>query len=153
MPRIAEHAEELALILLPGVQYLSGQCLDMQRIAECARRHGCFIGLDLAHAIGNVPLQLHDWNVDFAVWCGYKYLNAGPGALGGCFVHQRHGTELRTPRLAGWWGHNKTSRFEMPDAFVPLPGAEGWQISNPPILAAAPLLASLQVFDGRRYLP
>lgn len=145
--RIAEHSEELALIVLPGVQYLSGQCFDMQRITECARAHGCLIGFDLAHAIGNVPLQLHDWNVDFAVWCGYKYLNAGPGAIGGCFVHERHSNDLRTPRLAGWWGHDKASRFEMPDAFVPLAGAEGWQLSNPSIFAAAPLLASLQLFD------
>jgi kynureninase len=145
--RIEEHATELALIVLPGVQYLSGQCFDMQRIAECARAHDCRVGFDLAHAIGNVPLQLHDWNVDFAVWCGYKYLNAGPGAIGGCFVHERHGEALHIPRLAGWWGHDKDSRFEMPDTFIPLPGAEGWQLSNPSIFAAAPLLASLQLFD------
>jgi kynureninase len=145
--RIAEHNDELALIVLPGVQYLSGQCFDMQRITQCARAQGCLIGFDLAHAIGNVPLQLHDWDVDFAVWCGYKYLNAGPGAIGGCYVHERHGTDPRIPRLAGWWGHDKRSRFEMPDAFVPLSGAEGWQLSNPSIFAAAPLLASLRLFD------
>lgn len=145
--RIAEHADELSLIVLPGVQYLSGQCFDMHRITGCARKHGILIGFDLAHAIGNVPLHLHDWDVDFAVWCSYKYLNSGPGALGGAFIHERHGTELRTPRLAGWWGHDKNTRFEMPDAFVPLAGAEGWQLSNPSILSAAPLFASLQLFD------
>lgn len=144
---IEHHAEELAAIVLPGVQFLTGQCFDMQRIAACARKHDCVIGLDLAHAIGNVPLKLHEWDVDFAVWCSYKYLNAGPGAIGGCFVHERHSEAFERPRLAGWWGHDKSSRFEMPDKFMPLRGAEGWQVSNPPILAAAPLLASLELFD------
>lgn len=144
---IAREADELALVLLPGVQYLTGQSFDMGAIAACARQHGCVVGFDLAHALGNVPLHLHDWDVDFAVWCGYKYLNGGPGAIGGCFVHERHGEAFELPRFAGWWGHDKHSRFAMPDAFVPLVGAEGWQISNPPILAAAPLLASLELFD------
>ncbi len=144
---IEQHAPEIAAIVLPGVQYLSGQCFDMARIAECAQRLGCIVGFDLAHAIGNVPLHLHDWGVDFAVWCGYKYLNGGPGAIGGCFVHERHAAAFDLPRFAGWWGHDKTSRFMMPEQFVPLNGAEGWQLSNPSIFASAPLLASLQLFE------
>lgn len=144
---IERHSAQIATIVLPGVQYLTGECLHMERIAACAREHECVIGYDLAHAIGNVPLHLHDWDVDFAVWCSYKYLNAGPGGIGGCFVHERHADASSLPRLAGWWGHDKTSRFAMPDQFAPLSGAEGWQISNPSIMAAAPLLASLQLFD------
>lgn len=137
----------IATVMLPGVQYLSGQRLDMSAIAECAHRNGITIGFDLAHAMGNVPLQLHDWNADFAVWCSYKYLNSGPGAIGGCFVHERHAQSFDLPRFAGWWGHDKQSRFAMPDRFQPLPGAEGWQLSNPSIFASAPLLASLALFD------
>ncbi len=145
---IEREAQTLALVMLPGVQYLTGQLLDMQAIAACARKVGVLVGFDLAHAVGNAPLRLHDWDVDFAVWCSYKYLNAGPGAIAGCFVHERHGSNDQLPRLAGWWGHDKHSRFQMPDVFTPLPGAEGWQVSNLPILSTAPLLASLELFTA-----
>jgi kynureninase len=137
----------LALVLLPGVQYLTGQALDLAPLIAAARNAGASVGLDLAHAVGNMPLNLHDWNADFAVWCSYKYLNAGPGAVGGCFVHERHGRRRDLPRFAGWWGHTKSTRFEMGPDFVPIAGAEGWQISNPPVLSTAPLLASLDVFQ------
>lgn len=144
---IERAGDTLATVLLPGVQYLTGQRLDPSPIVRSAHRVGSHAGFDLAHAIGNTALELHASNVDFAVWCSYKYLNGGPGALGGAFVHERHAT-ADLPRLAGWWGHDKTSRFAMPPAFRPLPGAEGWQISNPSILAAAPLIASLAVFGA-----
>jgi kynureninase len=143
---LEKHAGEVALVLLPGVQYLSGQVLDMASMTRIAQAHGCIVGLDLAHAIGNTSLQLHKWGADFAVWCSYKYLNAGPGAIGGCFVHARHDQSADLPRLAGWWGHNEQRRFLMEHAFEPMPGAEAWQLSNPPILAMAPLRASLEHF-------
>jgi kynureninase len=139
---------QIATVMLPGVQYLNGQCFDMATIAAQARRQGCKVGFDLAHAIGNVPLRLHDWNVDFAVWCSYKYLNGGPGSIGGCFVHERYARDADLPRFAGWWGQDKATRFDMTEQFTPLAGAEGWQISNPAILATAPLLASLPLFDA-----
>ncbi len=143
---IEREGPRLALVLLPGVQYLTGQLFDLPALTAAARGAGAIVGLDLAHAIGNVPLRLHDWNADFAVWCSYKYLNAGPGAIGGCFVHERHAERRDLPRFAGWWGHDKARRFEMEPDFDPIAGAQGWQISNPPVLSAAPLLASLDVF-------
>ncbi|HVC00785.1 MAG TPA: kynureninase [Steroidobacteraceae bacterium] len=150
---IERAGRRLALVLLPGVQYLTGQCLDVAPLAAAAHRAGAAFGLDLAHAIGNTPLALHDEDVDFAVWCSYKYLNAGPGAIGGCFVHERHARGVGGPRFAGWWGHDAATRFAMGPDFRPVPGAQGWQLSNPPILSTAPLLASLEIFgraDPRR---
>ncbi len=144
---LAEQGDSIALVLLPGVQYLTGERLDLAAYAAAAHRHGCRVGFDLAHAIGNVPLAVHDSGADFAVWCSYKYLNAGPGAVGGCFVHSRHGDAENLPRLAGWWGHDRARRFLMEPTFTPLSGAEGWQLSNPPILSLAPLAASLALFD------
>ncbi len=138
--------ESIALVMLPGIQYYSGQRFDMPAITAAARARGCRVGWDLAHAIGNVPLALHDWDADFAVWCSYKYLNGGPGAVAGCFVHERHGHDPGLPRFAGWWGHEKATRFRMDPVFRPSPGAEGWQLSNPPVFSMAPLIPALQMF-------
>ena len=143
---IAEHGPRLALVLWPGIQYRTGQAFDLKEIARLAHAQGAVAGFDLAHAAGNLPLQLHDSGADFAVWCHYKYMNAGPGAVAGCFIHERHAHTDR-PRFAGWWGHEKKTRFQMGPEFVPTPGADGWQLSNPPILGLAPLLASLELFD------
>lgn len=143
---IARHGKRLALVLWPGVQYRTGQAFDLAHITRLAHAQGCVAGFDLAHGAGNLALQLHDSGADFAVWCSYKYLNAGPGAVAGAFVHERHAHTDR-PRFAGWWGHDKTTRFRMGPEFVPTPGADGWQLSNPPILALAPLRASLDVFQ------
>ena len=142
---LAEHGSRIALVMLPGVQYRTGQAFDLAAITALAHRHGCTVGFDLAHAVGNLPLQLHDSGADFAIWCSYKYLNSGPGAVGGAFVHERH-ARAALPRFAGWWGHDKTTRFRMGPEFVPTPGADGWQLSNPPILALAPLRVSLEIF-------
>lgn len=144
---IREHGKRLALVLWPGVQYRTGQAFDLAEIARITHEVGAICGFDLAHAVGNLPLQLHDSGADFAVWCHYKYMNAGPGAVAGCFVHARHARTDR-PRFAGWWGHEAATRFRMGPEFVPTPGADGWQLSNPPILALAPLRASLDLFTG-----
>jgi kynureninase len=143
--KIEELGSDLAMVLWPGVQYRTGQAFDCARIARAAHDQGAIAGFDLAHAIGNVPLKLHDWGVDFAVWCSYKYLNAGPGAIGGAFIHERHFGQAPS-RLSGWWGHEPQTRFQMAPEFRPATGAAGWAVSNPPIFSAAPLLASLEMF-------
>lgn len=145
---LQQEGDKIALILLGGVNYYTGQYLDIPRISALGHQFGITVGWDLAHAAGNVDMQLHEWNVDFAAWCSYKYLNSGPGSLAGIFVHDRHGMDLSVPRLSGWWGHNKETRFRMRDEFDPLPGAEGWQLSNPPILPLAAMRASMEIFDA-----
>jgi kynureninase len=164
---LERHGAEVALVLWPGVQFRTGQAFDLARIARAARRAGCVMGFDLAHSIGNMPLALHEYDADFAVWCSYKYLNAGPGAIGGCFVHERHllkespaspgnrpdasqQPRAGAPHLMGWWGHEEKTRFRMESQFRSATGIAGWQISNPPILAAAPLIASLAIFQEAR---
>lgn len=144
---IEEHASELALVIFGGVQYYTGQFFDIQKITAAGQRAGAYVGFDLAHAIGNCPLKLHRHNVDFAVWCSYKYLNAGPGGLAGAFIHERHGKDFSLPRFAGWWGHNERDRFKMEKGFQPIQGIDGWQLSNVPILQAAALMASLNIFQ------
>ncbi|TRX61271.1 kynureninase [Fulvivirga sp. M361] len=144
---IEAHKDDLALVLLGGVQYFTGQLFDFKTITKAAHKAGAFTGFDLAHAIGNVPMQLHDDNVDFAVWCSYKYLNSGPGGVSGVFIHEKHGLNPDTPRLAGWWGHDESERFKMEKGFKPMPGADGWQLSNVNILSSAAHLASLEIFD------
>ncbi|MGY0651113.1 kynureninase [Luteimonas sp. A537] len=143
---IEAHGPRLALVLWPGVQYRSGQAFDVAEITRLGHAAGAMVGFDHAHAAGNLALRLHDDGPDFAVWCHYKYMNAGPGAVAGCFVHARHARTAR-PRFAGWWGHEEATRFRMEPNFEPTPGADGWQLSNPPILGLAPLRGSLELFD------
>tara|TARA_B110000908_G_scaffold53750_1_gene65513 strand:- start:416 stop:1666 length:1251 start_codon:yes stop_codon:yes gene_type:complete len=143
---IEREGDQIALIMLGGVNYYTGQVFDFQTITKLAHNKQINVGFDLAHAAGNIKLELHKWNVDFAVWCSYKYLNSGPGSVAGAFVHEKH-HNANLPRFAGWWGHNKEERFKMPDKFNPIASAEGWQLSNPPILSLAAIRASLSIFD------
>ena len=143
---IEVHADQLAMVFFGGVNFFTGQLFDLPALTEAAHAVGAVAGFDLAHAAGNVPLALHDWDVDFAAWCSYKYLNSGPGNVGGLFVHERHGANFELPRFGGWWGHDKTTRFEMQNGFRPMPGAEGWQLSNAPVLGMAAMKASLDIF-------
>ena len=164
---INEHGSTISLVLFSGVQYYTGQFFDIPRITAAGHAHGCKVGFDLAHAVGNVPLQLHEWGCDFACWCTYKYMNCGPGCLGGCFVHERHGkageaaaaaliadrSRYHVPepvRMAGWWGHRREDRFLMEPQFIPCEGANGFRLSNPPVLLIACIRASLDLFDKVR---
>jgi kynureninase len=146
---IERNADSLAMVLIGAVNFFTGQLFDIPAITAATQKHGITVGVDFAHAVGNVPLSLHEWNIDFAVWCSYKYLNAGPGAVAGAFVHERHATNTKRHRLAGWFGNDPNTRFRMhlEPEFIPVPSADGWQISNPPIFSMAPLRASLAIFD------
>jgi kynureninase len=143
---IEREGSKIALVLIGNVNYLTGHAFDIAKITKASHKQGCLVGFDLAHGAGNLPVKLHDAGPDFAVWCSYKYLNGGPGALAGCFIHERHGN-FSGPRFAGWWGNNKETRFKMGPKFDPIPGAEGWQLSNPPIFQLAALRASMEIFD------
>ncbi len=151
---IEENKNEIALVIFGAVQYYTGQFFDIKKITEAGHRAGAYVGFDLAHAIGNVPLQLHQHKVDFATWCGYKYLNSGPGGISGIFVHEKYAKNFEIPRFAGWWGHSDKERFQMKKGFKPMSGADGWQVSNFPVLSGAAQLASLEIFDeaGRNML-
>jgi kynureninase len=146
---IERHSDQFAVVMIGAVNFFTGQLFDIEEITAAAQKREIVVGFDLAHAVGNVPLALHDGNIDFAVWCSYKYLNAGPGAVAGAFVHERHATNTKLPRLAGWFGNDPNTRFRLhlEPEFVPVPSADGWQISNPPIFSMAPLRASLAIFD------
>lgn len=144
---IKEHGAETALVMFGGVNYYTGQLFQLETITAAAHEAGAFCGFDLAHAAGNVELRLHDWHVDFACWCSYKYLNSGPGGVAGIYIHNKHITDAAIPRLAGWWGHDKTSRFQMEKGFNPIPTAEGWQLSNAPVISMAAHKASLDIFE------
>lgn len=144
---INRHKDELALVMIGGVNYYTGQLFDIEAITQATHQAGAVAGFDLAHATGNVKLNLHDWGVDFAAWCSYKYLNAGPGAVGGAFVHDRHSENRSLPRFAGWWGNDPETRFTMPEEFIPRKGADGWQLSNAPVFSMAALRASMELFD------
>lgn len=144
---ITKHQDSVALIMLGNSNYYSGQVYPINEITALGHHHGAKVGFNLAHGAGNILCDLHQNQVDFAVWCTYKYLNSGPGSLGGVFVHERHAKAHELPRFTGWWGHNKETRFKMRDAFEPMDGAEGWQLSNPPILSMAAIRASLDIFD------
>lgn len=144
---IEEHGESIAMMMVGGVNYYTGQVFDMGKLTSAAQKKGIVVGWDLAHGVGNIELKLHDWNVDFAAWCTYKYLNSGPGSIAGLFVHKRHHGLSDIPRFEGWWGHDKSTRFAMPDQFVPIPTAEAWQLSNAPVFAMAAQRASLDLYD------
>ena len=144
---IERHGKELALVMIGGVNYYNGQVMDMKAITAAAHKAGAYAGFDLAHAAGNIELDLHNWEVDFACWCSYKYLNSGPGGVAGVYIHQKHASDTSLPRLAGWWGHNKESRFLMKPGFDAIPTAEGWQLSNAPVLSMAAHKAAIDIFD------
>jgi kynureninase len=146
---LEKHADQIAVTMIGAVNFFTGQLFDIEKITAAAQKRGIVVGFDLAHAIGNVPLSLHNWNIDFAVWCSYKYLNAGPGAVAGAFLHERHAINTKLPRFAGWFGNDPKTRFRLhlEPEFIPVPSADGWQISNPPIFSMAPLRAALAIFD------